>query len=75
MIPSLPATTSVVVLETAAVMLIVAISLSMIVWVVYTVTKEIEEDEMLLEVVDETVLDETLAVAQAGAEPCPTVKG
>lgn len=57
----------------------VAISLSVYVFVVYTVTREIEVEERLLDellrVVEETTVEEEVAVAQVGAEPWPTTNG
>lgn len=78
--PSLPARTSVEVLMTVGtVVLIVAICLSMILLVVYTVTREIDVDEEILDeevrAVEEARVEEALAATHVWDEPWPTTKG
>lgn len=80
MAPSLPGRTSVEVLTTAGiVVLIVAICLSMILLVVYTVIRESDVDEEMLDeevkAVEEARVEEALAATHVWDEPWPTTKG
>lgn len=78
--PSLPATIIVEVLVTsAAVWLIVATALFVYVLVVYTVTRETEVDDRLLDelpiVEEETRVVEELTGTHAGTKPWPATNG